>query len=67
MIFDKIKFYIKDIQTGELKITFLCDDCKTEMEKPFYSFFRTYSFNNQESPGYHFYCEKCWKKKNEIK
>lgn len=57
MIFDKIKLYISNPETGELKITFLCDKCRKEMEKPDYWYFK--STINGKDNGYHFYCEEC--------
>lgn len=61
MIFEKINLYLEDENTGKLKITFICDSCKKEMDKPYYSFFRVYSFENK-NPGYSFYCKKCKEK-----
>ena len=57
MIFNKIKLYISNPETGELKITFLCDKCKKEMEKLDYWYFK--STINGEDNGYHFYCKEC--------
>ena len=57
MKFKKIKLYKKKKKTGELKVTFLCDKCRKEMEKPDYWYFK--STINEKDNGYHFYCEKC--------
>lgn len=59
MIFDQIKLYLKNPETGELKITFLCEVCGKEMEKPDYWMFRTYNCSQKEKPGYYFRCTKC--------
>lgn len=57
MIFNKIKLYISNPETGELKITFLCDKCKKEMEKLDYWYFK--STINGKDNEYHFYCKEC--------
>lgn len=57
MIFNKIKLYLTNSKTGELKITFLCDKCGKEMEKPDYWSFKT-TINGKDN-GYYFYCEEC--------
>lgn len=58
MLFDKIKLYLINNKTGELKITFLCEYCHKEMEKPDYWYFK--STLNGKDNGYHFYCKKCY-------
>lgn len=65
MIFDQIKLYLKNPETGELKITFLCENCGKEMDSPDYWMFRTYNFSQKEKPGYHFRCNKCVQKELE--
>jgi len=56
MIFDNLKFYLKDYTTGELDIRFLCEDCRKEMDRPRY----TYEILRGKGTGYHFVCEDCY-------
>ena len=57
MLFKKIKFYLANPETGELKITYLCDKCGKEMEEPDYWYFK--SIINDKNNGYHFLCKEC--------
>lgn len=62
--FDNLKFFIKDTSTGELDLKYICEDCGKIMEKPFHWQFRV-PLNNQPNkrPGYWYWCEECWEKK----
>ena len=61
MIFDHLKFYIKDSDTGELNLRFLCDDCRKEMDRPYY----TYENLRGKDAGYHFLCKWCYDTRKE--
>lgn len=61
MIFNKIKLYLENPQTGELKINFLCDLCEKEMDKP--DFWNFKSTIDGKDNGYHFYCKECQEKR----
>ena len=55
--FKKIKLYLINPETGELKITYLCDKCGKEMEEPDYWWFK--STIDGKDNGYHFVCKEC--------
>ena len=63
--FDKVKFFLKDTSTGELELKYVCEDCGKIMDEPFHWWKvetprPTKAFG---TPGYHFRCEECDKKK----
>lgn len=65
--FDNLKFFIKDKNTGELEIKYLCEDCGKVMEAPFHWQFRVPFGPNKDPdkrPGYLYWCEYCWEKEN---
>ena len=57
MLLKKIKLYLSNPETGELKITYLCDKCGKEMEEPDHWYFK--STINSKDNGYHFWCKEC--------
>jgi hypothetical protein len=63
---DNLKFFLKNKDTGELDIKYICEDCGKVMEKPFHWQFKIPIANNRKKTsrtGYYFYCEECWNKK----
>lgn len=66
--FDGMKFYLKDTNTGELAINYICEDCGKEMPDAPYHWWLVVpvTTNAVKHPtkrhGYHFRCEECEKK-----
>jgi ribosomal protein L44E len=66
--FDGMKFYLKDTNTGELAINYICEDCGKEMPNAPYHWWLVVpvTTNAVKHPtkrhGYHFRCEECEKK-----
>jgi hypothetical protein len=63
---DNLKFFLKNKDTGELTVKYVCEDCGKVMEKPFNWQFRMPIAHNGKKtsrPGYYFFCEECDKKK----
>lgn len=63
--FDNLKFFVKDQNTGELEVKYICEDCGKAMEKPFHWQFRVPFGANKDPekrPGYYYWCEACWEK-----
>lgn len=63
--FDGMKFYLKDKDTGELSINYICEDCGKEMQEAPDKWQLVLPLNNRsiKVPGYHFFCTDCYKKK----
>ena len=63
--FDGMKFYLKDKNTGELAINYICEDCGKEMLDAPYHWWLVVpaTVNAIKHPtkrhGYHFRCEDC--------
>jgi hypothetical protein len=65
--FDNLKFFIKDSNTGELELKYVCEDCCKVMAKPFHWQFRVPLVEKDKPnkrPGYYYWCEDCWEKEN---
>ena len=65
--FDNLKLYLADGSTGEMKVTYVCEDCGKEMDKPYYWQYKMPVVVNGKKPnevGYFFYCEKCHEKRS---
>lgn len=63
--FDGIKFYLKDKDTGELDIKYVCEDCGKLMDNPYHWWLKVpYGKTTQKGTGYHFRCEACEKMKD---
>ena len=64
--FDGMKFYLKDKDTGELSINYICEDCGKEMHEAPDRWQLVLPLNDRYTrvPGYHFYCAECYKKKD---
>jgi hypothetical protein len=63
--FDNLKFFVKDQNTGELEVKYICEDCGRVMETPFHWQFRVLFGANKDPekrPGYYYWCEACWEK-----
>ena len=63
--FENVKLYLADANTGELRVTYVCEDCGKEMDKPVYWQYKKPVITNGNYPnevGYFFYCEKCHEK-----
>jgi hypothetical protein len=63
--FDNLKFFVKDQQTGELEVKYICEDCSKIMTKPFHWQLRVPFGANKDPdkrPGYYYWCEECWEK-----
>lgn len=62
--FDGIKFYLKDTNTGEIGIKYICETCGKEMDEPDH-WWLTVPYGNAvpKALGFHFRCEKCDKEK----
>lgn len=66
--FDGMKFYLKDTNTGELAINYICEDCGKEMPDAPYHWWLVVPVTTNaikhptKAPGYHFRCEECEKK-----
>lgn len=63
--FDNLKFFVKDQNTGELEVKYICEDCGKVMEAPFHWQFRVPFGANKDPekrPGYYYWCEACWEK-----
>jgi hypothetical protein len=63
--FDNLKFFVKDQQTGELEVKYVCKDCSKIMTKPFHWQLRVPFGANKDPdkrPGYYYWCEECWEK-----
>ena len=63
MIFDYLKFYLKDANTGELDIHYLCEDCLEEMERPYYT---VQILHHDKGLMYHFVCEDCYRVRKKL-
>lgn len=62
--FDNLKFFLKDKDTGELDVKYICEDCGKVMDKPFHWLIKLPMNNKSKSRlGYYFYCEECNKKR----
>jgi hypothetical protein len=64
--FGNLKFYLKDSNTGEIELKYICEDCGKAMSEPFHWWKvetpkPTKAFGK---PGYHWRCEECDKKKD---
>lgn len=65
--FDNLKFFIKDQNTGELEVKYICEDCGKVTTKPFHWQFRVPFGANKDPdkrPGYYYWCEECWEKES---
>lgn len=64
--FDGMKFYLKDKDTGELSINYICEDCGKEMHGAPDKWQLVLPLNDRYTrvPGYHFFCTDCYKKKD---
>ncbi len=68
--FSNFKFYLKNNTTGELEVRYVCEACGKEMEEPHHWWFAMPVAVNSEpskstkSPGFHFRCKECDKKKD---
>lgn len=63
---DNLKFFLKNKDTGELGVKYICEDCGKVMETPFkWQFIMPIIHNGKKTsrPGYYFYCEECCNKK----
>ena len=63
--FDNLKFFVKDQNTGELEVKYICEDCGKVMTKPFHWQLRVPFGSNKDPdkrPGYYYWCEDCWEK-----
>ena len=63
--FDNLKFFVKDQNTGELEVKYICEDCGMVMKAPFHWQFRVPFGANKDPekrPGYYYWCEACWEK-----
>lgn len=73
MPFGDIKFYLVNPETGEMRVTYICECCGEEMDEPFHWQYRIPMINTRMSKeesekisarrGYHYWCKECWKKK----
>lgn len=66
MIFDNIRFYCVNFETGLMEPRYICQTCGKEFaHKPLWQF-RTYQhLSKDEKPGFTFWCSKeCYKEKN---
>ena len=63
--FDGMKFYLKDTNTGELSVKYICEDCSKEMLDAPDRWWLVLPVNDRHKrkPGYHFRCSECDKKK----
>lgn len=63
--FSSMKFYLKDKDTGELSINYICEDCGKEMVEAPDKWQLVIPLNDRPNkvPGYRFYCEDCYKKR----
>lgn len=63
--FDGMKFYLKDTNTGELCVKYICEDCSKEMLDAPDRWWLVLPVNDRpkRKPGYHFRCSECDKKK----
>ena len=63
--FDGMKFYLKDTNTGELCVKYICEDCGKEMLDAPDRWWLVLPVNDRHKrkPGYHFRCSECDKKK----
>ena len=63
--FDNVKFYLKDSNTGEMELKYICEDCGKVMDIPFH-WWLVLPIKPKDKythrPGYHFRCEDCEKK-----
>ena len=57
MIFDNIKFYCADFETGRMELRYICKTCGKEfIHKPLWRL-RLHG-NENENPGFSFWCSK---------
>ncbi len=63
--FDNLKFFIKDANTGEVELKYVCEDCGKVMTDPSHWQFRV-PLIEKDKPnkrlGYCYWCEDCWEK-----
>ena len=65
--FDNMRLYLADAGTGEMRVTYVCEDCGKEMDKPYFWQYKMPVAINGKYPnevGYFFYCEKCCEKRS---
>lgn len=62
--FDNLKFFIKDQESGELEVKYICEDCSKVMETPYHWQLRLPLKPNNGRPGHYFWCKKCWEKES---
>lgn len=63
--FDGMKLYLKNKDTGELSVNYICEDCGKEMVAAPDRWWLVFPLNDRAKrvPGYHFRCKECDKKK----
>ena len=68
--FGTLRFFLKDVSTGELELKYVCEDCGKVVDTPYNWRFkfpaRAPGSPTQPACGFYFSCEEC-AKKNERK
>ena len=63
--FGNLKFFIKNQESGELEVKYVCEDCGKTMETPFHWQIRLSLKSNIKRSVYYYWCKKCWEKESE--